>query len=130
MAVHSTTHQAELPDPPSGRTVGLWLGLLAAPTVLLAAQWVGYALVPDACARQSSVFVHLVHAVALLLMIGAFLLCHGFWKRLGKGEADERPGPEHRARYMAHSGMIGNGFFILVLCAQWLATFLFSPCSA
>jgi hypothetical protein len=130
MPVHSSTHQAELPDPPSGRTVRLWLGLLAAPVVLLAGQWVGYVLVPDACARQSNLFVHLVHAVALLLMVGAFFLCHGAWKRLGRGEADERPGPEHRARYMAFSGMIGNGFFILVLCAQWLATFLFSPCSA
>jgi hypothetical protein len=127
MPVHSSTHQAELPDPPSARTVGLWLGLLGAPVVLLAGQWVGYALVPDACDRQSTVFVHLVHAVALLLMIGAVLLCHAAWKRLGRGEADERPGPEHRARYMAFSGMIGNGFFLLGLGAQGHATFRSHP---
>ena len=122
--------RAEHSTAPSAATVLLWLGLLDGPVVLLANQWVGYALVPDACARQSSVFVHLVHLVALLLIAGGFLVCRREWARLGGSEPDERPGPEHRARFMAFTGMIANPFFALIVLAMWLATLLFSPCSA
>ncbi|HSU17414.1 hypothetical protein [Longimicrobium sp.] len=121
---------AEQSAPPSGATVQLWLGLLSGPVIVLLGQWVAYALVPDACARQSSLFVHMVHAVALLLIAGAFLLCRREWARLGRSEPDERPGPEHRARFMAFSGMVANPFFAAIVLAMWLATALFSPCSA
>ena len=116
--------------PPSAATVLLWLGLLVGPLAVLFNQWVGYALVPDACARQNSAFVHLVHLVALLLIAGGWLLCRREWARLGRAEPDERPGPEHRARFLAFSGMLANGFFALIVLAMWLATLLFSPCSA
>ena len=116
--------------PPSGATVALWLALAGGPVVVLFNQWVAYALVPDACARQSSVFVHLVHLVALLLLAAAFLVSRREWVRLGRAEPDERPGPEHRARFMAFSAMLTNPFLALVVLAMWLATFLFSPCSA
>ena len=106
------------------------MGVLAGPVLVLAQQTLVYALVPDACARQSSVFVHVAHLAALLLIGGGFLLCHRAWDRVGRGRPDERPGPEHRARFMAFGGMVSNGFFMLLVCAQWLATALFSPCSA
>ena len=116
--------------PPGGTTVALWLALAGGPVVVLLGQWAAYALVPDACARQSSVFVHLVHLVVLLLLAAAFLVCRREWARLGRGEPDERPGPEHRARFMAFSGMVTNPFLALVALAMWLATVLFSPCLA
>ncbi|HKP76346.1 MAG TPA: hypothetical protein VJT67_12535 [Longimicrobiaceae bacterium] len=116
--------------PPSGGTVALWLGLAGGPVVVLFNQWVAYSLVPDACARQNSLFVHVVHLVALLLLAAGYLVCHRAWSRLGAVEPDERPGPEHRARFMAFSGMLTNPFLALVVLAMWLATFLFSPCSA
>ena len=130
MPVHPEEHRAGIADYPSPRTVGRWWGLLSAPVLVLFGQWGAYMLVPDACARQSSVFVHLVHLCVVLLIAAAFLLCHREWDRLGRGEPDERPGPEHRARFMAFTGMIGNGFFALVAIVMWLATILFSPCSA
>ncbi|HEX8245903.1 MAG TPA: hypothetical protein VF541_20485 [Longimicrobium sp.] len=120
--------RAEHATPPSGATVALWLALAGGPMVVLLGQWAAYVLVPDACARQSSIFVHLVHAVALLLLLAGYLVSHRDWVRLGRSEPDERPGPEHRARFMAFSGMITNGFMALVVLAMWLATFLFSPC--
>jgi hypothetical protein len=116
--------------PPSGDTVALWLGVLSGPVLLLAQQTVAYALVPDACARQSSVFVHLTHAVTLLLIGAGFLLCRRDWVHVGRGQPDERPGPEHRERFLAFGGMVSNAFFALLLLAQWLATALFSPCLA
>jgi hypothetical protein len=123
-------HHAGESNPPSGATVALWLGLLSGPVIVLANQWVAYCLVPDACARQNSLFVHLVHLVALLLIGGGYVLCRREWARLGRSEPDERPGPEHRARFMAFAGMVANPFFALIVLAMWLATFLFSPCSA
>jgi hypothetical protein len=115
---------------PSRDTVALWLGVLAGPVLVLAQQTMVYVLVPDACARQSSVFVHLTHLAALLLIGGGLLLCRREWARVGRGRPDERPGPEHRARFMAYGGMVSNVFFMLLVLAQWLATALFSPCSA
>ncbi|MFL5380909.1 MAG: hypothetical protein ACJ8GN_00150 [Longimicrobiaceae bacterium] len=116
--------------PPSPATVALWLALAGGPVVVLLGQWAAYVLVPDACARQSSVFVHLVHLVALLLLAAGFLWSRREWVRLGRSEPDERPGPEHRARFMAFSAMVTNPFLALVVLAMWLATFLFSPCLA
>jgi hypothetical protein len=115
---------------PSRHTVALWLGVLAGPVLVLAQQTMVYVLVPDACARQSSVFVHLTHLAALLLIGGGLLLCRREWSRVGRGQPDERPGPEHRARFMAFGGMMWNVFFMLLVLAQWLATALLSPCSA
>lgn len=121
---------AEHSPKPGADTVALWLGVLAGPVLLLSQQTLVYALVPDACARQSSAFVHLAHGATLLLIGGGFALCRREWGRAGRGMPDERPGPEPRARFMAYAGMWANGFFALVVCAQWLATALFSPCSA
>ena len=122
--------RAEHPSPPSGTTVALWLALAGGPVVVLLAQWAAYVLVPDACARQNSMFVHLVYLVALLLLAGGFLVSRREWVRLGRTEPDERPGPEHRARFMAYSALVTNPFLALVVLAMWLATFLFSPCLA
>jgi hypothetical protein len=115
--------------PPDGMTVALWTALVGGPLVVLFDQWVGYALLPDACARQNSLFVHLVHLVALLLLAAGFLLCRREWARLGEVEPDEGPGPDHRARFMAYSGMLALPFMALIVLAMWLATVLFSPCS-
>jgi hypothetical protein len=122
--------RAEHSSPPGQATVALWLALAGGPVVVLLGQWAAYLLVPDACARQSSLFVHLVHFVALLLLAAGFLVGHREWVRLGRTEPDERPGAEHRARFMAFSAMLTNPFLALVVLAMWLATLLFSPCSA
>jgi len=116
--------------PPGGATVALWTALAGAPAVVLLSQWVAYSLVPDACARQNSLFVHLVHLAALLLLAAGFLVCRRQWARVGGVEPDERPGPDHNARFLAFAGMIANPFLALVVLAMWLATVLFSPCSA
>lgn len=116
--------------PPDGGTVALWTALAGGPVVVLFNQWVAYALVPDACARRSSAFVHVVHLAALLLLAAGFLVCRRAWARLGRSEPDEQPGPDHRARFLAFSGMIANPFLALVVLAMWLATVLFSPCLA
>jgi hypothetical protein len=49
---------------------------------------------------------------------------------VGAAEPDERPGPDHTARFLAFAGMVANPFLALVVLAMWLATVLFSPCSA
>jgi hypothetical protein len=122
--------RAEHSTPPGRTAATLWLALAGGPVVVLLGQWAAYVLVPDACARQSSLFVHLVHLVALLLLAAGFLVSRREWVRLGGTEPDERPGAEHRARFMAFSAMLTNPFLALVVLAMWLATALFSPCSA
>jgi hypothetical protein len=121
---------AEHSVPPAREVVALWVGVLAGPVLVLAQQTMAYALVPDACARQHSTFVQLTHAVALVLIAAAFLLLRGIWRRYGEGEPGEAPTPSERTRFLAYSGMVGNVFFAVIVAAMWLATLLFSPCSA
>jgi hypothetical protein len=116
--------------PPSGANVALWCGVLMAPVAVLGGESAAYVLVPDACARQSNVFIHLVHLVVLLVVLAGFAICWRAWTGLGRREPGDEAGPDGRARYMAFSGLLENGFFALVVLAMWLATWLFSPCSA
>lgn len=117
-------------EPPSRETVALWFGFLAGPVALLWGQMIVYALVPDACDRKSSVWVHVVHLIIVLVSLLGGWMALRVWRRLGRGEADSHPSPEHRARFMAVSGMAIGAFFALTAAAMWLATFLLSPCSA
>lgn len=120
--------RAEHSERPAWDTVVLWAALLAGPLTLLAAEWVAYALVPGACTRRNSVVVHVVHVAALVVVAGGFVASRRAWERLDRGEPDEHPGPDHRARFMAVSGMITNVFSALVVACFWLADFLFGPC--
>jgi hypothetical protein len=114
--------------PPAGTVVVLWISLLAGPLLVLASQWGAYALVPGACARRDSLFVHLVHGLALLLVAGCFLAGHRAWTRTGGGAPDESPAPQHRARFMAVSAMALSAFSALVVVWFWVEDVYFWPC--
>jgi hypothetical protein len=122
--------RAEHSERPGWDTVVLWAALLVGPLTVLAAEWGAYALVPGACARRNGVFVHAVHLAALLLVAWGFVASLRAWERLGRGEPDEQPGPDHRARYMAFSGMISNVFFAVVLACFWVADFVIGACQS
>jgi len=123
-----TVTQTEHAPRPGRDTLVLWASLLVGPLAALAGQWVAYALVTTACERRSSVFVHGVHLVALILVGAGFVAGRRAWQRLGRGEAGEQPGIAGRARFMAVSAMISNVFFALVIVCFWLADFLVGPC--
>ena len=76
----------------------IWLALLAAPSLALAAQSIMYALVTPSCSVQTRVAIHVVAAVSLALCVAFTLLARdaGAPVRFGAdhddGAAERGPG--------------------------------------
>lgn len=123
MTVDSRT---EMPD--AGHIRSLWLGLLVPPAAFLLNLELAYALVPTACGTSSVMIVHLVHAICLLLALAGGLVAWRTWKAVGAGWPGEEGGRVARSQFMAGSGVLGSGLFALVIVAQWIPSFVLSPC--
>ena len=106
----------------------LWFGLLVPPAAFLLNLELAYALVPTACAATGGVIIHLVHAVCLLLALAGGVVAWRTWKTVGAGWPGEEGGRVARSRFMAGSGVLGSGLFALVILAQWIPSFVLSPC--
>jgi len=121
------THQPGRPSRFSARIIA---GTLVAPFAWFFTQGVAYALVPDACDRHDSVWLHVAHVVGILVAALGLWLAWGGWTALGRGEPDQDPGPDARSRFLSLAGVVASAVFIMLIVWQWLATFLISPCSA
>jgi hypothetical protein len=106
----------------------LWFGLLGPALAWFFHLALSYILVGYAC---DSGLVVLLHG-ASLLMIGVTLAAGWVswknWNRLGRPTDEEIEPPEGRSRFMAMSGLVMSGFFLLVILAQWIPTFIMPAC--
>ena len=106
----------------------LWLSVLAPPMAALVQLQANYALVLWACGRGREWPLHLVSALALLVCVGSGLLAFRNWRMAGALWADGGAGPLPRSRFMAAVGMLVSSHSLLVVVAQWVAVFVYSPC--
>lgn len=106
----------------------LWAGVLAGPTVALVQLQTNYALVLWACGAGRTWALHLVAVAALALCVGAGLLSFRNWRRAGAVWEDGGAGVMPRSRFMSVVGMFVSTHSALVVIAQWIAVFVFSPC--
>jgi cytochrome c biogenesis factor len=115
-----------VPDAPEIRA--LWAGVLLAPVAFLLNLELAYAVVPHACLSQNRLPVHLVHLVCLVIALvgGAFALRS--WRSCGETWPGEEGGPVSRSRFMAGLGLLLSVLFALVIVAQWIPSFVLSPC--
>ena len=114
---------------PDAREIrALWTGLLLAPLAFLLNLEVAYALVPVACSARARVLVHLVHLVCLILAIAGALTAWRRWRAAGETWPGEAGGPIARSGFMAGLGVLLSGLFALVIVAQWIPSFMLSPC--
>jgi hypothetical protein len=116
----------EIPD--ARHLLALWIGLLLAPIAFLINLELAYALVPTACSSRNEVPVHLVHLACLLLTIYGLMTAWRSWKVTGATWPGEQGDPLSRSRFMALTGMLVSGMFLLVIVAQWIPTFVLDPC--
>ena len=108
--------------------LALWTGLLAGPVVWLLQFQTNYTLVPWACRSGAHFLIYLVAAVAVLLIAGAGFLSWGCWQEVGQTEPGEGAGVAPRSRFMAVMGLATSAFFIVIIIAQAIPNFFFSPC--
>jgi hypothetical protein len=123
MTVDSDTRITE-----GGHLLALWTGLLLAPLAWLLNISAGYALVPRACATGNHLPGHLVHLVCLLLALGGALVAWRLWQAIGSRWPEDEGGPAARSRFMAATGVLTSLLFALVIVAQWVPSFMISPC--
>jgi hypothetical protein len=122
----STDSRTEVHE--AGRIMALWTGVLLAPSAFLANLELGYLLVYPSCTRGSSLPVHLVHAVWLLVGLAGVLVAWRAWRAEGTAWPGEAGGPAGRTRFMAGVGAVSSLFFVLVMAAQWIPAFTLHPC--
>jgi small-conductance mechanosensitive channel len=106
----------------------LWLGLLLAPAAFLTNLEVAYAMVPHACSAGSRLLVHVVHAVCLLMAGGGALIALRMWRLHGETWPGEAGGRISRSRFLSGVGLLLSLFVVMVILAQWIPSFVLSPC--
>jgi len=106
----------------------LWTGLLLAPAAFLLNLEVAYALVPTACASSTRLLVHAVHAVCLVLAAVGTMTAWRRWRLTGETWPGGEGGRLSRSRFMSGVGLLLSLFIVLVIVAQWIPSFVLSPC--
>jgi hypothetical protein len=116
-------------DIPDAREVrALWAGLLLAPAAFLLNLEVAYALVPTACSTGTRLLMHVVHLVCLFLAAAGALTAWRSWKSTGETWPGGAGGRLSRSRFMAGVGLLLSLFIVMVIVAQWIPSFVLSPC--
>lgn len=103
-------------------------GVLAGPVAFLLNLQIGYMLVPWACHRSNTIPIHVTMLACLALALGGSLLSWRDWRRIGEQWPDEGAGAVARSRFLAALGVMTGALFALVIIAQWIPSFILSPC--
>ena len=118
--------RTDVPDAKELRA--LWLGLLLAPAAFLVNLEIAYAVVPHACSSGSRLLVHLVHAVCVVVAAAGALTALRMWRLTGQTWPGETGGRLARSRFLAGQGLFLSLLFVLVILAQWIPSFVLTPC--
>lgn len=125
-----TRHEREVTKRFS-RWPGLTLVTLSAMLPWLAVLWtqlVSYFVVPWICAMGTTLPLHLVPALFLLLVAACFVQAFRDWRLVGGGFEDDRATVITRTRFASMVAMASAIFCALLILAMWLPMFIIHPC--
>lgn len=106
----------------------IWLALLAAPSLALAAQSTMYALVTPSCSTQTRIAIHAVAAVSLLLCVAFALLARDAGAPVRFAADDDTAEPPITRHFLAIVAAAVGGISALVVICMWIAVWVLSPC--
>jgi hypothetical protein len=118
--------RTDIPDAKELRD--LWTGFLLAPAAFLLNLEVAYALVPAACSGGTRLSIHVVHAVCVLLAAVGGMIAWRRWRLTGETWPGGEGGRLSRSRFMSGVGLLLSLFIVMVIVAQWIPSFMLSPC--
>lgn len=108
--------------------MSIWLGLLAAPAVVLGAQSLNYALVQFACASGDYTVLDAVSAVAFGFSVMAAWLAYRRWRgTAGPFDASYVPRAA-RQPFLALMAMLIAALCAVIQLTMWFPQWLLSPC--
>ncbi|GLU33320.1 hypothetical protein WKR88_14830 [Trinickia caryophylli] len=105
-----------------------WLGLLAAPALVLAVQSVDYALVRYTCERGDPVPLNVVSALAFAFSIAATTLAYRNWRHAAAPFPASYEPRAARPAFLAFAATVLGAFSALVQLTMWFPQWLLSPC--
>jgi hypothetical protein len=109
--------------------LALWAGILAGPFAWVLHLQTSYSLTETACAGGRQWLLHVASLVALLLPIAGALCALRLWRRLPAGSTSHGDDFSSRSRFMALAGIVLSAFFVLVILAQWIPTWILGACA-
>ena len=112
----------------------IFLALILAPSLALAAQSGMYSLVTPSCSVQTRLGVHAVAFVCLALAALFTVLARGEWAQLAAvsphGPDSDLPQPANVRRFLAVVATAVGALSCLVIIAMWFAGWVLSPCAS
>jgi nitrogen fixation-related uncharacterized protein len=111
--------------------LSLWFGILGGAAAWGAHLAISYALVPLACAVGLEILLYMTIPATLMIAAAAILFSWRGWKRAQFPKDDIDNGHRiviDRVRFMALSGLVMSGFFLVVIIAQSVPIIMQSPC--
>jgi heme/copper-type cytochrome/quinol oxidase subunit 3 len=111
----------------------IWLALLVAPSLALAAQSIMYSLVTPSCSIQTRVTIHAVGLLTVALAALFTVLARAEWSRLAatspQGPDNDTAAPQNVRRFLAVVATAVGGLSTLVILTMWFAGWVLSPCA-
>lgn len=111
-----------------GGVAALWAGVFAGPVAWMMSQQAGNFIASWACSSAGRVMLHLIMIAALALSAGGGLISWRCWARAGREWPGGAGGALPRSRFLAVLGLLMSGLFFLLIFAQWIPNFFFTPC--
>ena len=105
-----------------------WFGLLVAPTLVLVAQSVNYALVPIACAAHTVAPLGIVSALSFAVSLLATVLAYREWRASAAQFPAGYDARSARAPCLAFAATILGALAALIQLTMWFPQWLLSPC--
>ncbi len=113
---------------PAPRPLALWTGILGPPIVWYADLTISYPLVYHACQSGSMLWLHVVTALALLLVAGSGLTAWSCLQAVPADAPTQGGWPVDRGRFMALVGLASTALFALAVVAQAIPRWILGPC--
>jgi hypothetical protein len=115
-------------SPSDVKPAALWFGLFAGPAAFLLNLQISYMLAPASCRMGSTIPLHATNLVCLAVAVAGGVVAWRHWRGSGGSWSAEEGGVLSRIRFMAALGAMTSALFALVIFAQWIPTFVLSPC--
>jgi hypothetical protein len=106
----------------------LWLLLLTGPIAWFFSLCASFAAAPPACWWKSKSVLFAIPCAALLAAVAAGLLSWRNWSAAGREFPGDSGGEAATSRVLTSGGVLLNGFFILVILAQFIVPSILGVC--